>query len=162
MAGLSQGKAALGTGKTASGGEPYSPSQSVEPMDWGDNLGGVKDLFKPPPSTCEEEGVPAANSTAASSPEVPAVTENQGQSSAQPGATGEAAASSAQQAGPPPEQDVTVRAREFVKKKRAEEIRDRMGKTTMQYKPSGPATYATPRQRICWEEPPLQSHWLAW
>jgi hypothetical protein len=27
-------------------GEPYSPSQSVEPMDWGQNLDGVKRIMQ--------------------------------------------------------------------------------------------------------------------
>jgi hypothetical protein len=50
-------------------GSPYSPSQSVESMDTGDdwtpNLAGVKELFAaPPPSTIKEEGVPGSTEPA--------------------------------------------------------------------------------------------------
>jgi hypothetical protein len=41
-------------------GERYSPSSALEAMDWSSNLDGVKRLVQePPPSTRQEDGVPA-------------------------------------------------------------------------------------------------------
>jgi hypothetical protein len=52
-------------------GEPYSPSQAVEPMDWGQNLDGVKRIMQElPPSTHGEEGVPATAPPATNPPGV--------------------------------------------------------------------------------------------
>jgi hypothetical protein len=134
------GMAATKSGKTANtniyGGGPYSPSQATE--DRADNLRGVKQLMKntqsapppvpppppQPPAARKEKGEPEkggkgktmGDATMGGQPTAPAQGEG--------GAPGDEEAAN---------QSVVERSNEFVRKKRVEDIKARLGKDMMVY-----------------------------
>jgi hypothetical protein len=133
MAG-SAGKTAKKSGKVAStskdGGEPYSPTQSAE--DWAENLRGVRRLMStpmpvpppassPPPNARKEKGEPEKGEKG--NVAVPAATGDPSSSDAGGTTTG----------GEAENPSVIERANEFVRKRRVDEIKSRLGKDMMIY-----------------------------
>jgi hypothetical protein len=129
MAGKAEGKMAKKSGTTASdrGREAYSPTSARE--DWEKNLPGVSTMFNPPPTHARQEKVvpEGGNATEGKQPEAPKTNATVGSGGDGGGGNGGD--------GDTKTEDVSAitKSAEFVRKKRSEDIKARLGKDHMVY-----------------------------